>query len=108
MIFFVKQKTAYEMRISDWSSDVCSSDLEGEDERLAAPHLRLQAARRGQAAAAMALSGLRRPGSGAPGAGVRARLDRCGGGRGRLGKSPCRQRALTLSLSSTEIGRAHV
>src|SRR3546814_8814928 len=27
MIFFLKQKTAYEMRISDWSSDVCSSDL---------------------------------------------------------------------------------
>src|SRR3546814_4142944 len=26
--FFFKQKTAYEMRISDWSSDVCSSDLE--------------------------------------------------------------------------------
>src|SRR3546814_3958773 len=26
-IAFVKQKTAYEMRISDWSSDVCSSDL---------------------------------------------------------------------------------
>src|SRR3546814_5808436 len=26
-IFFCKQKTAYEMRISDWSSDVCSSDL---------------------------------------------------------------------------------
>src|SRR3546814_5086294 len=25
---FIKQKTAYEMRISDWSSDVCSSDLE--------------------------------------------------------------------------------
>src|SRR3546814_3841198 len=25
--FFLKQKTAYEMRISDWSSDVCSSDL---------------------------------------------------------------------------------
>src|SRR3546814_8945907 len=28
-IFFVKQKTAYELRISDWSSDVCSSDLLG-------------------------------------------------------------------------------
>src|SRR3546814_3114640 len=28
LIFFFKQKTAYEMRISDWSSDVCSSDLE--------------------------------------------------------------------------------
>src|SRR3546814_2442712 len=27
VFFFVKQKTAYEMRISDWSSDVCSSDL---------------------------------------------------------------------------------
>src|SRR3546814_12707519 len=29
--FFFKQKTAYEMRISDWSSDVCSSDLDLED-----------------------------------------------------------------------------
>src|SRR3546814_16670853 len=29
--FFFKQKTAYEMRISDWSSDVCSSDLGGEE-----------------------------------------------------------------------------
>src|SRR3546814_3466405 len=37
-MFFFKQKTAYEMRISDWSSDVCSSDLfrerqEGQRER---------------------------------------------------------------------------
>src|SRR3546814_1070613 len=30
--FFFKQKTAYEMRISDWSSDVCSSDLLDHDE----------------------------------------------------------------------------
>src|SRR3546814_11426940 len=30
VVFFFKQKTAYEMRISDWSSDVCSSDLVGE------------------------------------------------------------------------------
>src|SRR3546814_985599 len=29
MFFIFKQKTAYEMRISDWSSDVCSSDLTG-------------------------------------------------------------------------------
>src|SRR3546814_10990574 len=29
VVFFFKQKTAYEMRISDWSSDVCSSDLTG-------------------------------------------------------------------------------
>src|SRR3546814_11786335 len=31
-VFFFKQKTAYEMRISDWSSDVCSSDLRGWNE----------------------------------------------------------------------------
>src|SRR3546814_11475779 len=35
IVFFVRQETAYEMRISDWSSDVCSSDL-GEGEDLAA------------------------------------------------------------------------
>src|SRR3546814_16174751 len=39
--FFFKQKTAYEMRISDWSSDVCSSDL-GRD----LPRHLLRAARR--------------------------------------------------------------
>src|SRR3546814_6525311 len=33
--FFFKQKTAYEMRISDWSSDVCSSDLPYTDEMIA-------------------------------------------------------------------------
>src|SRR3546814_6873452 len=31
IFFFFKQKTAYEMRISDWSSDVCSSDLRVDD-----------------------------------------------------------------------------
>src|SRR3546814_2413054 len=31
VFFFFKQKTAYEMRISDWSSDVCSSDLVTQD-----------------------------------------------------------------------------
>src|SRR3546814_8672638 len=43
LVFFFKQKTAYDLRISDWSSDVCSSDLaldhghqpEGADVRLA-------------------------------------------------------------------------
>src|SRR3546814_6491904 len=30
LVCFFKQKTAYEMRISDWSSDVCSSDLSGD------------------------------------------------------------------------------
>ncbi|HBV49896.1 MAG TPA: hypothetical protein DEB64_03760, partial [Alistipes sp.] len=32
--FFFKQKTAYEMRISDWSSDVCSSDLRKQRRRV--------------------------------------------------------------------------
>src|SRR3546814_5735555 len=35
--FFFKQKTAYEMRISDWSSDVCSSDLWGSFEWVGVP-----------------------------------------------------------------------
>src|SRR3546814_3546494 len=37
MFFFFKQKTAYELRISDWSSDVCSSDL-GEEAWLVGEH----------------------------------------------------------------------
>src|SRR3546814_12597085 len=38
--FFFKQKTAYEMRISDWSSDVCSSDLLGpKDDDTSAYHI---------------------------------------------------------------------
>src|SRR3546814_953259 len=40
-VLFFKQKTAYEMRISDWSSDVCSSDLLG---RHRAGHCRAAAA----------------------------------------------------------------
>src|SRR3546814_9132370 len=36
MFFFFKQKTAYEMRISDWSSDVCSSDLASPSDQPAA------------------------------------------------------------------------
>src|SRR3546814_944357 len=39
LVFFFKQKTAYEMRISDWSSDVCSSDLQLKPKDLViAPH----------------------------------------------------------------------
>src|SRR3546814_6080286 len=54
--FFFKQKTAYEMRISDWSSDVCSSDLQGlRGDRQGRRHVRgrhsgeLQRARQGNA-----------------------------------------------------------
>src|SRR3546814_3082714 len=37
LCFFFKQKTAYEMRISDWSSDVCSSDLAGVEREFRVP-----------------------------------------------------------------------
>src|SRR3546814_5120853 len=42
MLFF-KQKTAYEMRISDWSSDVCSSDLIADRVIADMPHVQLAA-----------------------------------------------------------------
>src|SRR3546814_8507457 len=45
VFFFFKQKTAYEMRISDWSSDVCSSDLIGTWARYS-PDLEVEAERR--------------------------------------------------------------
>src|SRR3546814_6655340 len=43
VFFFFKQKTAYEMRISDWSSDVCSSDLCRTHRRDDAAHLAVRA-----------------------------------------------------------------
>src|SRR3546814_15908486 len=48
VFFFFKQKTAYEMRISDWSSDVCSSDLRLFDAARAADRGARDAADRGQ------------------------------------------------------------
>src|SRR3546814_7345889 len=44
--FFFKQKTAYELRISDWSSDVCSSDLGHAKEPLAFPLREVRAGNR--------------------------------------------------------------
>src|SRR3546814_16707519 len=49
LFFFFKQKTAYEMRISDWSSDVCSSDLAHQERlRRRVSGLHDMAGRRGQ------------------------------------------------------------
>src|SRR3546814_2595088 len=45
-LFFFKQKTAYEMRISDWSSDLCSSDLADTENRQANIEHRLRRPRR--------------------------------------------------------------
>src|SRR3546814_7956527 len=55
--FFFKQKTAYEMRISDWSSDVCSSDLGGLRHRR---HIRSEAVEAFAPAAGMAVAALDR------------------------------------------------
>src|SRR3546814_3582799 len=51
MVFFCMQKTAYEMRISDWSSDVCSSDLLGVVEVVSRGQRQLADAHVGQAVA---------------------------------------------------------
>src|SRR3546814_2688151 len=58
MFFFFKQKTAYEMRISDWSSDVCSSDLQPDDDHRRADVHRADVAAAAQARRRKALPGL--------------------------------------------------
>src|SRR3546814_16333877 len=82
VFFFFKQKTAYEMRISDWSSDVCSSDLCRAHARLLGAVLaRGRARRRGQCVRG------RRSGTdhaAGPGRAVSRRTD------GRLGLRVCR------------------
>src|SRR3546814_7602921 len=91
--FFFKQKTAYEMRISDWSSDVCSSDLNQRFERRLHqrvvvgldrdPHHRLCPGRAQERAPAPGNTGLRRRqrgfhavGLGRPGTVGTAHIDR--------------------------------
>src|SRR3546814_6175714 len=98
-IFFFKQKTAYELRISDWSSDVCSSDL-----------------RRGRPAR-IDIARVQR----AVSAGFQEILEYCadigeqavrrsgGAKRGGRAASSCRRRQpCHQSVGQPEIGRAHV
>src|SRR3546814_4352307 len=94
-LFFVfKQKTAYEMRISDWSADVCSSDLHGThrlvDQEIEIPQgLRTGAERRQRCrpVAVFRLAAIRRE---------ELDLEPCGvdeGGRsGKIGRASCRVR----------------
>src|SRR3546814_10790955 len=77
--FFFKQKTAYEMRISDWSSDVCSSDLKKDAvkcQRLAPPFAV------GQRDVARAIGGGQRQRAG----------DQDRFQRGKIGRASCRER----------------
>src|SRR3546814_7542363 len=92
--FFFKQKTAYEMRISDWSSDVCSSDLgAGARAGQALPRQR-RGARSAADGAAMAAASAGEP---AAGHRRRRRLERRGQGRPgglrrQIGRASCRER----------------
>src|SRR3546814_2178775 len=81
--FFFKQKTAYEMRISDWSSDVCSSDLQvGELPVVEPAHLHERAA----LGLVLAVVGFHRGGRrGLPGGVVDAAVEQ-------IGRASCRGR----------------
>src|SRR3546814_8488574 len=92
LLFFVfKKKTAYEMRISDWSSDVCSSDLVSATARSTATRVRKTTAARiaqstpaGAAASTPVLGGM-----------LIATIIPGGGGSGRaaqIGRASCRER----------------
>src|SRR3546814_2683359 len=83
--FFFKQKTAYEMRISDWSSDVCSSDLRAVDLQRHGPDVGA-ALGRGADAGPLPDVGLRRHGAGKLGLGRRCRAGR------EIGRASCRER----------------
>src|SRR3546814_7269473 len=101
LFFFFKQKTAYEMRISDWSSDVCSSDLfeiaepavEGDAvsrhvlRDATAGHLRL--AKHGRAAPGLAALGAQRQ---PPAAELVAQRQRQIGAAREIGRASCRER----------------
>src|SRR3546814_9264847 len=84
-LFVFKQKTAYEMRISDWSSDVCSSDLvlqrPGRDDHLGARAVHLDAD-----AVELGVDG----DLAAPGLDQRRR--EVGRTRGEIGRAACRER----------------
>src|SRR3546814_4289179 len=102
MFFFFKQKTAYEMRISDWSSDVCSSDLRhggvDADGRRGGAHHPVAPGGGGRRAARLPARRPAREGGSLPAAALRRALRHAAGDRSeerRVGKecvSTCRSR----------------
>src|SRR3546814_5448255 len=88
--FFFKQKTAYEMRISDWSSDVCSSDLRGvpSTERLYGCCVSVVGVHRSSLPAPVTGSSS----SGAPESGSTSRIVISAVGRLEIGRESCRER----------------
>src|SRR3546814_14100508 len=116
-IFFVffKQKTAYEMRISDWSSDVCSSDLRAawlanRDAR-ARPDRELQSRREGNRRRRRAVE---RPPLDPPAPGDQARLAVGGEAVARdqeIGRASCRERVcqyVSIAVVSVLFKKKHI
>src|SRR3546814_8199330 len=101
--FFFKQKTAYEMRISDWSSDVCSSDLDRHlppPSRGAAPHRGAADRRHGRIAGRIACP-CRGMGEARRYARLRDLLARARRGRGADPRLPRRSQGLVRSEEHT-------
>src|SRR3546814_6856133 len=92
--FFFKQKTAYDMRISDWSSDVCSSDLaEGAALALAGSDSRLVVAKRKSKRATCAIAQAPQPIGPQRAGRERGSLAILGIGPGdTIGRATCRER----------------
>src|SRR3546814_9422989 len=86
--FFFKQKTAYEMRISDWSSDVCSSDLAD------ARYAQMPGRRRWTVDPRLAIAGAGRGGG-----------DECGSG-GRLSRAAGRSEERRVGKECVSTGRS--
>src|SRR3546814_6342328 len=122
-MFFCKQKAAYEMRISDWSSDVCSADLQGarQAQRVGQGGVHAAARCRSPSAAAAGECAVQPLGAGARHRGARsiARLVARGRGSGapiaapRLnsrieGGNVMKTRIMLTIGASAQIGRAHV
>src|SRR3546814_2208622 len=89
--FFFKQKAAYEMRISDWSSDVCSSDLAGPDRLSARLHRAADAAGAVGEPRIGAGRGRALPAGGAASTAWRAARSEPAGGV-EIGRASCRER----------------
>src|SRR3546814_1597635 len=88
--FFFKQKTAYEMRISDWSSDVCSSDLT--EQHVAPSRCEGSSSRQGEFPLHGPSDGISDGDEASCIADQRALLQRLAAVRGKIGRASCRER----------------
>src|SRR3546814_7161541 len=112
LFFFFKQKTAYEMRISDWSSDVCSSDLKSRNMSPGECSHRCIPQSSSKRATAHATGAEHLPLAAWPQRTVRIGIARAKAGVGAVAPPPVppslRRGKRLLRRLSDEIGRAHV